>query len=158
MKRDLCTRITRDFNAQKETYFSRNPAPTYVSYWQKIHSCISCAKGSLFIVAFLLLERCNSSPPPLAGATRKPSCNPAGVEPVHWKLAHIEPGSRLSGTNQEWTLALSSVFSLYRGRKPASEKLLGRSRRDATIKRASSFCRREATKLLHLLCKRMSLL
>jgi len=35
-----------------------------------------------------------------ASAARKALWNPACVELVHWKLAHIDPGSRVSGTNQ----------------------------------------------------------
>jgi len=31
-------------------------------------------------------------------SARKASWNPAGVESVHWKLAHIDPSSHLSGT------------------------------------------------------------
>ena len=38
---------------------------------------------------------------------RKASWNQAGVEPVHWKQAHIETRSRVGGKNQEWTLVLS---------------------------------------------------
>jgi len=30
--------------------------------------------------------------------------NPAGVEPVYWKQAHIDPGSRVSGKDRERTL------------------------------------------------------
>ena len=37
--------------------------------------------------------------------TQKASWNPAGVEPVHWKLAHIETGLRVSGAHGEKTLA-----------------------------------------------------
>ena len=36
-------------------------------------------------------------------AARKASWNPAGVEPIHWILAYIDPGSRVSGTNRETT-------------------------------------------------------
>jgi len=33
--------------------------------------------------------------------------NLAGVEPVHWKLADINPGARVIGTHRKWTLVLS---------------------------------------------------
>jgi len=38
---------------------------------------------------------------------RKASWNPAGVEPVHLKLAHIDSGSHVSGTNQKFTVVRS---------------------------------------------------
>jgi len=40
-------------------------------------------------------------------AARKALWNPACVEVAHWKLAHIDPGSRVSGTNQKRTLIRS---------------------------------------------------
>jgi len=63
-------------------------------------------------------------------AARKSFWNPVGVEPVHWKLAHIDLGSRVSGTNRERTPVRSSWNKsnkrLKTGSKPASKKLLTR--------------------------------
>jgi len=44
---------------------------------------------------------------------RKPlknSWNPAGVEIVHLKLAHIDPGLRVSGTDQKCTVVQSQWY------------------------------------------------
>jgi len=60
---------------------------------------------------------------------RQASWNPAGDEPVHWKLAHIDPGSCVNGTNRERTSVWSEWYkpnqSRDTGSKPASKKLLG---------------------------------
>jgi len=62
--------------------------------------------------------------------TRKASWNPGGVEPIHWKLAHIEPSSRISGTHQKYTLVSKFIVQIKQkgdtGVDPASKKLLGR--------------------------------
>jgi len=53
---------------------------------------------------------------------RKTSWNPAGVEPVHWKLVHMNPGARVSGTNWKSTLEQSWWYKsnkwVYMGSKP----------------------------------------
>jgi len=62
---------------------------------------------------------------------RKASWTQAGVEPIHWKLAHVGSGSRVSGTNRKMTLkfglnGINQTKDGIRGRKPAAKKLLGR--------------------------------
>ena len=58
---------------------------------------------------------------------REASWNPAGVEPVHWKRARMDPGSRVNGTNRERTLVWGEWYksdqSRGTGSKPASKKL-----------------------------------
>jgi len=41
---------------------------------------------------------------------QKASWNPVGVEPIHWKPAHINSGSPVSGTNQKRTLVRSKWY------------------------------------------------
>jgi len=47
--------------------------------------------------------------------------NPAGVEPIHWKLEHIDPASRVSGTNQERSLFQSEWYKSKKRRDTGSK-------------------------------------
>jgi len=89
---------------------------------------------------------------------RKASWNPAGVNPVHWKTAEINPDSLQMGTNEKCTLVRSKWYKSHTkvytgsktrsqeaswGRKPAHKKLLGRRHlthilmRHVTVKKES---------------------
>ena len=67
----------------------------------------------------------------ISETARKASWTQAGVEPIHWKLAHVGSGSRVSGTNRKMTLKFglngtNQTKDGIRGRKLAAKKLLGR--------------------------------
>jgi len=51
----------------------------------------------------------------------KASWDPAGVECVHWKQAHIDPGSRVSKLNREWTLVPSEWYKSDKRRDTGSK-------------------------------------
>jgi len=57
----------------------------------------------------------------LARAARQAFWNLAGVEPIHWKLAHIDPGSRVSGTNRERSLFRSQWYKANKRRDTGSK-------------------------------------
>jgi len=63
-------------------------------------------------------------------AALQTSCNPSGVEPIHWKPTDIDPGSLIYGTN--WKVGsfrlkgTNQTNGCIRGRKVTTKKRLGR--------------------------------